>query len=649
MRTIKKQICREELISRLPALFAYMEADETGAFHLHKSTDALQGCWGKIVSNIKMFSNLPYLAEFYIVNGETLIHNAEYVALTDEEKKGKTYSLYQSKVYEKNDLSKIITQKEYDGKEDKEKLNYHEIVNVMVDGGKTYSYRTLMNFYYKYKGEYSQQPLFSFIDRYIGLVDVPVQQTEETDLMPNKVYLADLRRLLPIYQRYDVIYQKYSNEYVDYSKQKNLDHSICCAIKTYMRMGGEDMYAFLKGLFDEMNIRVDEAFEMAVGEAQLSILINMNQSQNDLGYLSCYLNEWLPGEFHKKGELCTYDGNTYISNVDNWDWFDERTGELVFFKPDYKEGDEHFTKVSETDNVKDVISAKYPNGRKKKLESFTISSKSDSKLNGLRRYTKYINEAGESEEEPDGENWLYFFRTNLVMNISVITDDDGNIADIVEYKSSGNRIKATEPDKLAAYGDVIHSITRDAKNRTITFEYYIGAHLTAEKKGSTNTSPIIWTNFAYKDGGVKYTETYSYEEGGEIDKMDEYDVDFDEYVKGENANDYRFDFHKYAFGINGNMSRTEVYTHRGNLTWDYISTDSEVTDNGDVDYMYADIIKENYLTGITYKPEVESSVFIDRGNYSAFERHIALSQVNTMEDLETYRNGGFFSMQNVNG
>lgn len=649
MRTIKKQICREELISRLPALFAYLEADETGVFHLHKSTDALQGCWGKIVSDIEMPSNIPYLAEFYIVNGKELIHNAEYVALTDEEKEGNTYSLYQNKVYEKNDLSEIITQEGYDEKENKEKLNYHEIVNVMVVGEKTYSYRTLMNFYYKYKGEYSQQPLFSFIGRYIGLVDVTVEQTEERDLMPSKVYLADLRRLLPIYQRYDVIYQKYKDEYTGYSKQKNLDHSICCAIKTYMRMGGEDMYNFLKGLFNEMNTRAGEAYGMAVGEAQLSILINMNQSQNDLGYLSCYLNEWIPGEFHKGGELYTYDGNTYVCDEDNWDWFDERTGELVFFKPDYyeKSKKEHFTKVSE--NVKgNVISAKYPNGGKKiEGESFTISSKSDSKLNGLRRYTKYINEVGEFEEEPDGENWLYFFRTNLVMNISVITDDDGNIADIVEYESTGNRVKTTDSNKLAAYGDVIHSITRDKENRTITFEYYIGAHLTAEKKGSTDSSPIIWTNFVYKDGGVKYTETYSYEEGGEIDKMS--DNDFDKYVKGENANDYRFDFHKYPFGVNGNMSRTEVYTHRGNLTWDYISTDSEVTDNGDVDYMYADIIKENYLMGITYKPEVESSVFIDRGNYSAFERHIALSQVNTMEDLETYRNGGFFNMQNVNG
>ena len=129
-------------------------------------------------------------------------------------------------------------------------------------------------------------------------------------------------------------------------------------------------------------------------------------------------------------------------------------------------------------------------------------------------YTKYINEVGEFEEEPDGENWLYFFRTNLVMNISVITDDDGNIADFDEYKSSGNRVAATKPDKLAAYGDVIYSIKRDTTNRTITFVYYIGAHLSATKE--PNASSIMWKNFVYKDGGVKYTETYSYEEGGEI-------------------------------------------------------------------------------------------------------------------------------------
>ena len=547
-----------------------MEADETGVFHLHKSTDALQGCWGKIISDIK------------VPDTATLI--------VDE-----------------------VT---------------------LVEANKVYSYRTLMNFYYKYKGEYSQQPFFGFMDKYIGLVDVTVEPTEETDLMPSKVYLADLRRLFPIYQRYKVIYDKYGIEYEDPEKQKNLDRSI----------GGEGMYNFLKGLFNEMNRRADDAYAMAVGKAQISILINMNQSQNDLGYLSCYLNEWIPGEFHKKGELYTYDGNTYVCDEDNTDWFDERIGELVFFKPDYCEGVEHFTKVSK--NVENrVITAKDPNGGKKSEESFTINSKSDSKLNCLRRYTKYINEVGEFEEEPDGENWLYFFRTNLVMNISVITDDDGNVADIYEYESSGNRVAATEANKLAAYGDVIDSITRDTINRTITFVYYIGAHLSATKK--TSTSPIIWTDFKYKDGGVKYTETYSYEEGGEIYRMS--DNDFDEYVKGENANNYRFDFHKYAFGVNGNMSRTEVYTHRGNLTWDYISTDSAVDDDGNVDYMYADIIKENYLTGITYKPEVESSVFIDRGNYSAFERHIALSQVNTMEDLETYRNGGFFNMQNVNG
>ena len=66
MIKIQKTICREELKSRIPALFAYIEENDSGEFKLHKATDSLQGCYGKIVENIKINSSLT-------VDGETIL------------------------------------------------------------------------------------------------------------------------------------------------------------------------------------------------------------------------------------------------------------------------------------------------------------------------------------------------------------------------------------------------------------------------------------------------------------------------------------------------------------------------------------------------------------------------------------------------
>jgi hypothetical protein len=49
--------------------------------------------------------------------------------------------------------------------------------------------------------------------------------------------------------------------------------------------------------------------------------------------------------------------------------------------------------------------------------------------------------------------------------------------------------------------------------------------------------------------------------------------------------------------------------------------------------------------GIHFKPYVEDNVDIDRGKNAAFERHIKLGEVKTLQDLENYQNGGFFNIK----
>lgn len=49
--------------------------------------------------------------------------------------------------------------------------------------------------------------------------------------------------------------------------------------------------------------------------------------------------------------------------------------------------------------------------------------------------------------------------------------------------------------------------------------------------------------------------------------------------------------------------------------------------------------KEEYLFGITQPPEVYSDVFIDRGATTVFEKHLRLSEIESLEHLERYNNG----------
>ena len=46
------------MITRLPGLFAYLGEDGYGNIVLHKATESLNGCYGKIVENIKLPENV---------------------------------------------------------------------------------------------------------------------------------------------------------------------------------------------------------------------------------------------------------------------------------------------------------------------------------------------------------------------------------------------------------------------------------------------------------------------------------------------------------------------------------------------------------------------------------------------------------------
>ena len=52
MRTISYKVSYEKMISRLPAMFAYLDIDEQGTCEIVKATNGKQGDYGRIIANI---------------------------------------------------------------------------------------------------------------------------------------------------------------------------------------------------------------------------------------------------------------------------------------------------------------------------------------------------------------------------------------------------------------------------------------------------------------------------------------------------------------------------------------------------------------------------------------------------------------------
>lgn len=56
--------------------------------------------------------------------------------------------------------------------------------------------------------------------------------------------------------------------------------------------------------------------------------------------------------------------------------------------------------------------------------------------------------------------------------------------------------------------------------------------------------------------------------------------------------------------------------------------------------VYANIKEEKYL-GVVFPPQVDNDVFIDRGTVNVMERHLKLSEIDSVEQLERYGQGFF--------
>lgn len=663
MKTIEYKVSYEKMISRLPGLFAYLESDEFGNMSLHKATDSLDGCWGKIVENI----NLPSGVKL-IVNGQEILSHGQYKLKVMNDK-----------------YKKIITISEYDNLKEEEKLLYEfqELV---------YSFRTVIDYYYQYREELGEDDEFvKFIEEAIGKITVDFEG--KTEMSPKFIYLANAKKLYN-----ELVKMGKQCEFYNQNKEKfGTDEYLCCLCEHYKNIGGNELRDYVGRLIPQAEIIANKYLRYVKGNMTLDFDIDLTSTYQDFGIISPYVPIWIPGKRYFVGDKVQYDGELYKCLKENNGKWDDDLLSIVFDDDNFERIDSRFVDIhTEEQEGKIVYTKNYIEktinsvgeiwydcegikhiaqnediGREVlnydiELQSpLKIEGTTDSKLTDLRRFVTYYNDDNVAERPANGYDWLFYYRKGEVVNIKTVNNKLGNVVKLSDLEKTNidkdDLESCEDKDDLAAYGDVIDKIIANPDEHTITFTYIMGVHLKSESEpifvyDDDNNKLIKWDKFVWdNDGnekiGIKYQETYNYEEESDLDKLikGEFTLEgvnetftFEKYISGEYNKQlptYKFEFITYnnSFNYNKTIAHQDV-----NIV--STLTDFEANRNSFEEYTQSDFYREDYFNGITYQPKKNIDVNIQRGSTSVFDKHIGFGEIKTMDDMVTYKNGSFFKM-----
>lgn len=511
MRTIEYKVSYENMISRIPGLFAYLDSNELGEVSLHHAYDSNCGCYGKIVENIK----LPEETSL-IVDEKHLL----------EEGKTYTFRTIITYYYQYRDL---FTKYEY--------IKDGRVITVE-------EYRNLDTRKQRFYKRRIDSKFIEFVEKGIGKFEIPSKKYNEL-VNNSKLYVNICKdnNVIPK-EEYDVLSEEQKknyrlkkntnvpkfiylanvislyNELVKMGKQctfyqKNKenfgnDKHMCCLCERYINMGGDGLRDYLETLIELYEGISNEYFKYADNTKSMTLDfdIDLVSSYDDMGIMVSYIEEWLPYKKYYIGDRVFYDGSIWRCKVDNTGYFDEDEMKVVFSKDYFVEIKNVFQKIDEQGLV-DI-------GK----NTFKITGQTDSKLKDLRRFVTYMNDDNIGEKPENGYDWLFYYRIDNICNISTLNDDLGNILKLDGETTAGEG----DGSNLMAYGDVITNITSDAEKNTITFEYRINAHLignTYSSKLDEDKNTIhYWKDFTPEENtGIKYTETYNYAEDSDLDKL----------------------------------------------------------------------------------------------------------------------------------
>lgn len=400
------------------------------------------------------------------------------------------------------------------------------------------------------------------------------------------------------------------------------------------------------------------------------INVYLKESTSILGGLAPYEREWEKGRRYYEGDKCVYGGNEYrLEFPEDYDIYD------ITQIPDFElsayftvNDDGEFEPIEEFENFIKNIEGKWFIVRKYyyglydeinddllfdeiiesedgseefkywKLENTQCDSEdeyhiygiTESKLATLVRTRREYDDDGNELRynldymENDGSKKFPSFRYLIKEPLNMRTEGDGYAFDFIDsievsyYGEEEYREATFNENGVAFFADCIDS---GDTVEGVRITYYIGS----SSDSSENLSEQIREGLCYN--GVKYTDEYM------ASVISEYRTIYD------NETNYEFIDINYASNIEENEENgLNVITSEIDLP-----DGSECND----DFITSECINENDIVGIIDEAFDFSDLYVDRGRYAAFERHNILGEVNTMDDLEKYRND-FFNLSKSN-
>lgn len=467
----------------------------------------------------------------------------------------------------------------------------------VLEGKKTYSYRTLLRYYNKYK-HLKDEDFIRLMNEGIGYIRVSPIVSNDTDvskwdLVPQYINMSECGDLYGEMSNLKLIHDRY----VGRADKSEVDCELECLSEKYERMGGDTLLGYYKSKSEESDEVADKFYELAEGNSDTT---------------SYSIDMCITGICHDIGSF------DYYYETDEIDETDETNND-----GDYED--------IETDDEKDI----------------KITGYSDSKLKSFRCFSDYID--GDNVIQPGlDSDWLWYYKNGYLSSYSTSTDVYGNI-EMIDGAERVTEKKATETN-LMAYGDILIGIAADNDKCELTFTYVLGAHLKAELK-EIDQDEFGYAIFKYGDyeydesdkyHGVTYVETYKYKENGDIYNLVE-NEQFDDYIGNRVNNKDK----KCEFDLSSVIAKDVSIINGQPVQYNYIpsSFTAFVKPN---DALESDVsgqsVYHDFYDGVVCHPQVKNNVRFSRGNAAAFERHIKLGEVKSFDDFLNYSNGGFFNV-----
>ena len=226
---------------------------------------------------------------------------------------------------------------------------------------------------------------------------------------------------------------------------------------------------------------------------------------------------------------------------------------------------------------------------------------------------------------------------------------DGNTSGTVNTSgvSIANTISAltTHKDDYKIYDDDIYcDVNYNVGNIYVLYETIVEGKKVQRSRVANKTLD------GFDGSGITYTETVQFEKA----RVEYY---LKQRVKGSSPSDVRkLDVHSISYPIYVyRLKQKEELIDDNSYNTTYIDNLSSFTIKADRKYdndyessgdTKAPIIREEYRVGVSAKENIKGNIYIDRGINSAFEKHLKLGEVASLEALENYGNN-FFKIMDV--